>query len=95
MSGGLSTILPGLKIPSRIERAFDGAEGFVEQWPEHLPHERAAHQAVAMLAGKRAAELQHEIGDVLRDGFELRECPRLFSCSPPGRTCRQPTEACA
>ena len=55
----------------RIERPLDGAERLVEHRPEHLLHERAAHQAVAVLARQRAAELEHEVGDVVGDRLEL------------------------
>ena len=45
-------------------------ERLVERRPEHLLHERAAHEAVAMLAGERAAELEHEVGDVVGERLE-------------------------
>ena len=58
-------------MPSRIEGPLDRAERLVEHRPEHLLHERTAHQAVAVLAGERAAEFQHQVRDIVRDGFEL------------------------
>ncbi len=54
----------------RVECPFDVAERLVEDRTEHLPHERAADQAVAMLTGQCAAELEHEIGDVVRQRLE-------------------------
>ena len=63
--------LAGIEDALRVERALDRAERLVQHRAEHLLHERAAHEAVAVLARQRAAELEHEIGDVVGDGFEL------------------------
>ena len=63
--------LAGIEEAVRIEGLLDRAERVVERRPEHLLHERAAHEPVAVLAGERSAELEHEIGDVVGDRFEL------------------------
>ena len=39
--------------------------------PNICSHERTAHQAIAMLAGERAAEFEHQVRDLLRDRLEL------------------------
>ena len=54
----------------RIERPLDVAERLVEYRAEHLPHEWAANESVAVLAGQRAAELEDEIGDVVGQRLE-------------------------
>ena len=47
---------------------------------EHLAHERAAHQAIAVLPRQRAAEFEHQVRHLLRDGLEVYECPPPSSC---------------
>ena len=68
--------LAGIEDAVWIEGLLDRAERVVERRTEHLLHERAAHEAVAMLTGERSAELEHEIGDVVGDRLELaaRRC---------------------
>ena len=67
--------LTGVEDAVRVERAFDGSERLVELRPEHFFHERAAHEAVAVLAGQRAAVLEHEVGDFAGNGLEgLHAC---------------------
>ena len=66
-------------MPSRIERPLDLPERLVEHRPEHLLHERAADQAVAVLARQRAAELEHQVGDVVGDRLELADARRRSS----------------
>ncbi len=63
--------LAGVENAVWIERLFDLPECRVEGRAEHLFHERAAHQAVAMLTGERATELEHEIGACRCNVFEL------------------------
>ena len=58
--------LAGVENAVRIERPLDLAERLVQHGPEHLPHERAAHEAVTVLARQRAAEFEDEIGDGIR-----------------------------
>ena len=53
-----------------IERVLDRPKRVVERRAEHLLGERSANEAVAMFAGQRAAELEHEVGDVVRDRAE-------------------------
>jgi hypothetical protein len=65
--------LPGIEDPIGVEGSFDLAKGLVQRRPEHLTHERAAHQAVAVLGGERAAEFEHQIRHVVRNGFELAD----------------------
>ena len=67
--------LAGIEQACRIEGLLDGAEGVVEHRPEHLADERAAHEAVAVLARERAAEFEHEIGDV---ASQRLEAPHAF-----------------
>ena len=55
----------------RIEGSLDLAEGFIQRVAEHLAHERAANQTIAMLARKRAAEFEHQIRHGLGEAFEL------------------------
>ena len=69
--GPASTILPGLRMPAGSNVRLIVAEGVVDRRPEHLAHERAAHQAVAVLARQRAAELEHQVGAGVGDGLEL------------------------
>ena len=57
-------------MPSGSNVRLMSLERLVERRPEHLLHERAAHQAVAVLARQRAAELEHEVGDVVGDRLE-------------------------
>ena len=59
--------LSGVEDPVRIERPLHRAEGVVQHRAEHFLGEGAAHEAVAVLAGEGAAELEHEIRDVVRD----------------------------
>ncbi len=63
--------LAGIEDSFGIERPLDGSESFVKHGTEHLLHEGAANKAIAVLAGERAAKLKHEIGDIVRDSFEL------------------------
>src|SRR5262245_13441092 len=63
--------LPWVEDATRIECALDVAEPLVDLPSEHPFHERAAHEAIAVLAGERAAELQHEIGAGGGDRLEL------------------------
>ena len=65
--------LAGIEDALRIERPLDLAERLVERVAEHLAHERAAHQAIAMLARKRAAEFEHQVGHLLGDGFRTSD----------------------
>ena len=69
--GGRVDDLAGVEQSRRVERALDGPERLVELGTEHPLHERPAHQPVAVLAGERAAELEHQLGDVVGDGLEL------------------------
>src|SRR5205807_28154 len=61
-----------------IEGLLDLAERLVKHGTEHLPHERAAHEAIAVFAGKGAAEFEHEIRYLLRDSFKLSDTLRGF-----------------
>ncbi len=63
----------GIEDALRVEGPLHLAERLVERRAEHLLVEGAAHQAVAVLARERAAELEHEIGDIVGDGLELRQ----------------------
>ena len=60
----------------RIEGPLDVAERLVEDRTEHLPHERAAHQAVAVLTRERAAEFEHQIGDIVGQRLERADARR-------------------
>ena len=71
VSGGASTILPGFKIPSGSKARLISRNASYSAGAEHLPHERAAYEAVAVFAGKRAAEFEHQVRHLLRDGLEL------------------------
>src|SRR5271156_4565376 len=51
-----------------IERAFELRESLDQLRPEHLGQEFGARPAVTMLAGKRAAELDHQAGDLFHRG---------------------------
>ena len=62
--------LAGIEEAVGIERPLYLSERVVEHGAEHLLGERTAYQPVAVLAGQRAAELEHQIGDVVRDRFE-------------------------
>ena len=66
----------GIEEAVRIERLLHLPERLIELGAEHLLVEGAAHQAVAVLARQRAAELEHEIGDFVGDRFELRDAVR-------------------
>ena len=80
VSGGESTILPGLKMPSGSNVCLIGPERLVEHRAEHLLHERTAHQPVAVLARQRAAELEDQIGDVVGDRLEAARRRPRSSC---------------
>ena len=58
-------------MPSGSKVRFTCAERLVKHRAEHLPVERAAHQAIAVFGRKRAAEFQHQIRHLLGDGLEL------------------------
>ena len=90
----MSTIRPGLKRPSGSKVRFTLPERLVELRAEHLLVEGAAHQAVAVLARQRAAELEHEIGDLVGDRLELGDAVGGLQVDDRP-TCRQPTDACA
>ncbi len=62
--------LAGIEGAAGIERLLDGPERLVEHRAEHLLGERPADHAVAVLGRKRSAELEHEIRNVVGDGFE-------------------------
>ena len=62
--------LSGVEDPVRIERSLHGAKRLVENRPEHLAHERASHQPVAVLARQRAAEFEHQVRHLVRDRLE-------------------------
>ena len=66
----------GVEEGLRVEGALHGAKRLVQRRAEHLLVECAAHQAVAVLARQRAAELQHQIGDVVGNRLELRHAGR-------------------
>ena len=85
----------GIENAAGIEGAFDLPERLVKHRAEHLPVERTAHQAVAVLGGKRAAEFQHQVGYLLRDRLRTSHALPRSSRLITGRTCRQPTEAWA
>ena len=55
------------------------AERLVERRAVHLLLKRTAHQAVAVLAGERAAVLEHQIGHFLGDRLELLHALRRSS----------------
>ena len=74
--GGVSTIRPGLKRPCGSNVRFQRPERLVELRAEHLFVERTAHEAVAVLAGQRAAEFEHEVGHLVGDRLELRHAVR-------------------
>ena len=57
-------------MPSGSNVVLHGPERFVQDRPEHFLHEGTAHQAVAVLARQRTAELEHEVGDVVGDRLE-------------------------
>ncbi len=63
--------LAGIEDAVRVEGALHRPERVVEDGAEHLLHERAAHETVAMLARERRAEFECELGDVARNGLEL------------------------
>ena len=63
--------LAGVQQVVRVERALQLAEGLVEHAAVHLLLERAADQAVAMLAREGTAVLEHQLGDLLGDRLEL------------------------
>jgi hypothetical protein len=52
----------------RIEGALHFAKRFIQRVAEHLPHERTAHQPIAMLPRERSAELA-QLRDIVRDGL--------------------------
>ena len=54
----------------RIEGALHFAERFIQRVAEHLAHEGAAHQSVAVFARERPAEFEHQIGNVVGDALE-------------------------
>ena len=62
--------LPGVEQALRVERLFHLTECPVEHRSEHLLHERAAHQPVAVLPRQRTTELHHEVGDLAGNRFE-------------------------
>src|SRR5947209_20182810 len=51
----------------RIKDLLDLAKGLVNDRAEHLAIPLAARQTVAVLAAQRAAELQDQVGDFLRN----------------------------
>ena len=71
VSGGASTILPGLKIPCGSNVRLTVRNASYSDRAEHLLHERAADEAVAVLARQRAAVFEHEIADIVGDRLEL------------------------
>ena len=60
--------LAGVEHVARVEQVLDRPHGLVELIAEDLAVELAAGQAVAVLAGVDAAELAHEVLDLLGDG---------------------------
>src|SRR5438045_8527298 len=65
--------LAGVHLPVRVEDRLELAEGADELVAEHLRQELRARLAVAVLAGERAAELEHEVARVLEPAPELRD----------------------
>ena len=63
--------LAGVEQVLRVERPLQLAERLVEHRAVHLLLERAADQAVAVLARERTAILEHQLGDLLGDRLEL------------------------
>ena len=63
--------LAGIKNPIWIGRVFNGAERVIEGIAKHPANEGSAQQTIAVLAGKRAAKLEHEFSTGIGDGFKL------------------------
>ena len=63
--------LAGVHDAVGVERLLQLLERLIELGAEHLLREDAAHDAVAVLAGEAAAELEHEVGDLLCDRGHL------------------------
>src|SRR5579863_867944 len=63
----------GVHPPSRIKGSFELAESSDQLSAEHPRQQFGAREAVAMLAGKRAAELRHQLSQIDHRGAELRD----------------------
>src|SRR5205823_12170651 len=57
--------LAGVHLQVRVPDALELAEAIHEVVPEHLRQELGARLPVAVLAGERAAQLEHEVARVL------------------------------
>ena len=67
--GELAGIHAVVRIPERLEFA----EGLDELGAEHLRQQRGARLAVAMLAGERAAEGEHDVGSAIDELAEFAD----------------------
>ena len=63
--------LAGVEQVVGVNRLLQLSERLVEHASIHLLLKRAAHQAVAVLARKSTAVLEHQLGDLFGDGREL------------------------
>ena len=68
----------GIENTLRIERALDGAKGFVEYRAEHFLVERTANETIAVLARESAAVFKDKVRHCIRDGFELPHASLSF-----------------
>ncbi len=90
---GVADDLAGVEPVLRVEGALDGLERGVDLGPEQLAVPEAAGQAVAVLAAHRAAELDHQVGDLARDRPQASRRRLGVLTLISGRMCRQPTSA--
>ena len=71
---GVAHDLAGVEPVLGVKGAFDVLKGRVNLGPEQLAVPEAAGQSVAVLAAHRAAEFDHQVGDLARD--RPQACPR-------------------
>ena len=90
---GVAHDLAGIEQVLRVETALDGLERRVDLGPEELAVPEAAGQSVAVLAAHRAAELDHQVGDLAGDRPQRFDAVAVLTLII-GRMCRQPTSAC-
>ena len=67
--------LAGVHAVVRVPEDLELAEGLHELGAEHLGQQRGAGLAVAMFAGERAAEAEHDIGGAVDELAEACACP--------------------
>src|SRR5581483_585342 len=77
--------LSGVELPVGVPERLELAEALDELVAEHLREELRTRLAVAVLAGERASERQHEVGCVLQEGAPPRDPRRAREVEVPAR----------